>query len=249
MRGLLHNTHSLRVAAGEEIPKGAHMSSRKRTRQSQRERDWLESGTNGDKGRTGLRHLWAFTRQRVRRFLNGFDNKRLEEPAKVDVSVYGSPLPLNYGTFRHKCNIIWATKITPYIINNLSTDTVLDSTDFIAGGWKASWAVAVCKGPQGALLRVWFNKILIFDYTQSSTSGYVSHPNYANKLVFYKGDEIQTADPTMEAEEGAGNVPAYRGTCLIVFKDIPLGAFGDELPEVEAEVSSAETPNYTTYNV
>lgn len=36
----------------------------------------------------------------------------------------------------------------------------------------------------------------------------------------------QNPDPTMEAVEGSGNVPAYRGLAYIVFSDFDLGASG-----------------------
>ena len=41
---------------------------------------------------------------------------------------------------------------------------------------------------------------------------------------FYSGSEAQSADPLIEEIEGAGNTPAYRGLCYIVFEDMPLAA-------------------------
>jgi Putative phage tail protein len=172
-----------------------------------------------------------------------WENFRRSAPKKVDVDVYGNPIALNYGTFRHQCDIIWSTGIRPYV-----PDSVNVNQDEFVERYLVSFAVKVCEGEQGALLRVWFNKTLVYDYTQTNADEYAAHPNYVNKLVFYPGSETQTADPVMEAADGAGNVPAYRGTCYLVFKDIPLSRFGDEIPQVEAEVQSLASPDFTTYD-
>ncbi|MHC1758330.1 MAG: phage tail protein [Negativicutes bacterium] len=50
------------------------------------------------------------------------------------------------------------------------------------------------------------------------------------------GTEAQTADSIIEAVEGAGNVPAYRGLAYIVFQDFPLHDFGWRIPNLTFEV-------------
>jgi hypothetical protein len=40
----------------------------------------------------------------------------------------------------------------------------------------------------------------------------------------------------IEALEGAGNVPAYRGVAYVVFDDLPLADYGNALPNIEFEV-------------
>lgn len=167
---------------------------------------------------------------------------KASEPKKVDVKVFGNPIPLSYGTFRTACDVIWATAITPITVLEDDRDEPFKEK------WSASFAVKVCDGEQGSLLRVWFNKILVYDFKQGGGDHYSSHPNFAGKLVFYPGSETQTVNPTIEVAEGAGNVQAFRGTCYIVFKDIPLAMFGDEIPNVEAEIASAEIPDTTTFN-
>ena len=153
--------------------------------------------------------------------------------------VYGQPIPRNYGTQRHACHIIWTTTLHPVPPASLGAE--------FEERYVASFAVKVCEREQGALLRVWFNNILVFDVSHNGDQ-YSSHPNFSGKIVFYPGSETQTADPTLEAEEGAGDVPPTRGTCYLVCKDIPLDLFGNQLPEVEVEVQSLATPDYTVYN-
>lgn len=50
----------------------------------------------------------------------------------------------------------------------------------------------------------------------------------------HRGGEDQTADPLIEAVEAVA--PAYRGTAYVVFEDLPLGPFGDRVPQLSFEV-------------
>ena len=55
-------------------------------------------------------------------------------------------------------------------------------------------------------------------------------------LRFYGGSETQAADSLIEAVQGAGNAPAYRGLCYIVFERLPLGPFGNRIPNIAVEL-------------
>lgn len=57
-------------------------------------------------------------------------------------------------------------------------------------------------------------------------------------FTLYLGTEDQLPDPTMEAVEGAGNVPGYRGTAYIVFTDLDLSAYGNRIPSFTFEVAT-----------
>ncbi|MCH8240071.1 MAG: glycoside hydrolase/phage tail family protein [Proteobacteria bacterium] len=52
----------------------------------------------------------------------------------------------------------------------------------------------------------------------------------------YRGSEDQQPDSLIEAKEGAGNAPAYRGTAYVVFERMPLARFGNRLPQLNFEV-------------
>ncbi|WP_281971928.1 baseplate multidomain protein megatron [Ruegeria faecimaris] len=58
----------------------------------------------------------------------------------------------------------------------------------------------------------------------------------------YPGTDDQLPDPLIEAIEGTGNVPAYRGTAYIVIEDLKLGAFGNRVPQFSFEVVRQEQP-------
>lgn len=60
-------------------------------------------------------------------------------------------------------------------------------------------------------------------------------PEY-DSLTVYSGSETQTPNPAMEAYEGIGNVPAYRGTCYFVVDNLELANYGNTLPQVRVMV-------------
>ncbi len=52
----------------------------------------------------------------------------------------------------------------------------------------------------------------------------------------HPGTEDQLPDPFIEALEGPGQSPAYRGVAYVVFEDLPLDSFGNRLPQLSFEV-------------
>ena len=93
--------------------------------------------------------------------------------------------------------------------------------------YSVSVAIALCQGPITRLDRVWANG------EQVSLSAY--------HWRLYKGDETQNPDPLIEAVEGTGLAPAYRGTAYVVFEDLPLDAFGNRLPQFSFEIVRSGT--------
>src|SRR5262249_4308599 len=55
----------------------------------------------------------------------------------------------------------------------------------------------------------------------------------------YTGSDSQLPDSLIEAKEGAGNAPAYRGLAYIVFERLALAAFGNRIPQLSFEVHRA----------
>jgi len=60
-------------------------------------------------------------------------------------------------------------------------------------------------------------------------------------LRVYSGDREQLPDPTLEAIEGAGQVPAFRGTAYVVLENLPLEKFGNRLPQFSFEITRPAT--------
>lgn len=62
-------------------------------------------------------------------------------------------------------------------------------------------------------------------------------------LRVYNGDEEQLPDPKIEAVEGAGQAPAFRGTAYVVIEDLDLARFGNRVPQFSFEVFRRAQPS------
>ncbi|MBJ7578018.1 glycoside hydrolase TIM-barrel-like domain-containing protein [Devosia sp. MC532] len=126
-----------------------------------------------------------------------------------------------YGWGRLAGNIIWARELLSQVTETsgskgFSPPTQAEEEVF------ASFAVAFCEGPVARLGRIWADGQLL------DTRGL--------NLRFYAGDETQMPDSLIEAVQGAGNAPAYRGLCYLVVENLPLSLFGNRIPQLSAEL-------------
>jgi hypothetical protein len=150
----------------------------------------------------------------------------------VTSSAYGAPVPIGYGTLRMSGNIIWSS--------GLREEKIIERQGGKGGGAKsttytyfASFAIAFAEGEADDVLRLWADGKLIYDKRGTGTS--VAKSSF--KMRFYPGSETQLPDPLIESVEGAGNVPAHRGLCYIVFEDLALEDFGNRIPNITAEIT------------
>jgi hypothetical protein len=145
-------------------------------------------------------------------------------------SEYGRPISLIYGRAGIGGNVIWASELvevettTEYGGKGGPSGT---STEYAYFG---NFAVAVCEGPC-IVTRIWAGpeKRLIWD--GDATEGGTVRP--------YMGTDTQLPDPLIESYLGVGNVPAYRGTCYVVFEGFPLANDGNRIPFLTIEVSAS----------
>lgn len=131
-----------------------------------------------------------------------------------------------YGRMRVGGQLIWASRFREKRRERSAGKGGPKIADY---SYSVSLAVAITEGPVTRLDRVWANGETLA----------LSEVNWR----FYKGHEDQLPDPLIEAVEGAGEAPAFRGTAYIVFEDLPLDAFGNRLPQLSFEVvrASSET--------
>lgn len=98
------------------------------------------------------------------------------------------------------------------------------------------------------------------DYDRTEAVTFATDPQY-DDITFYIGSESQTVNATMEAYEGTGNVPAYRGTAFMVIKRLKLQNFGNRVPQFTFQVAEdraktvkqaiadiCEAAGFTTYD-
>lgn len=152
---------------------------------------------------------------------------------KISASSYGAQIPNTFGVARVPGNMIWSDTIREHKRKKMTGPG--------KGGfyneykYTCSFAMGFCVGPITQLRRLWADGKLIYDIT--GTSEVVIKHNYA--FTLYSGDENQLPSAVIETLMGAGNVPAYRGLCYIVFENLPLDDFGQRIPQLTAEVFNA----------
>ncbi|GAA6179026.1 glycoside hydrolase TIM-barrel-like domain-containing protein [Shimia sp. NS0008-38b] len=156
---------------------------------------------------------------------NGSD---VVETGKVDRfrltgSAEGAAQTRAFGCVRLPGQVIWATRF-------------LETVSETGGGGKGapsqpksrqysysvSLAIALCEGQIARVGRIWADGVEVSaeDFT----------------LRVYDGGQDQMPDPKMEAVEGEGAAPAYRGTAYVVFEDLELSRFGNRVPQFSFEV-------------
>lgn len=148
----------------------------------------------------------------------------------------GAPIPQVFGRMRVGGQVIWASdfKETSSTTGGggkgLSRSSQPKTTTY---SYSVSLAIAVCEGEITTIGRVW------------ADGEEVSRDDLNMRI--YRGTRDQLPDPAMEAVEGAGFVPAYRGVAYVVMEDIQLGQFGNRVPTFSFEVVRAEQPGAREY--
>lgn len=159
---------------------------------------------------------------------------RLSE-LRVTGSSQGAPIPRLYGRARLGGQLIWATDFEEEIITStqssgggkggLGSSPKTTTTEY---RYFASFAVAVAEGEITGIGRVWAD----------------GHELDLSTLThrLYTGSDTQAPDSLIEAREGAGNAPAYRGIAYLVFERLALANFGNRIPQLSFEVHRAVDP-------
>ncbi len=179
-------------------------------------------------------------------------NKPEEKPEQMkreQPAAYGNPIPRAFGRVgKIEGNVIYASDFSAGIGNGNILPNLIATAN--AEGEEqpvyVTCAVAVCQGPVSAITRIWANGILIHR-TVGETPGYTAgYADYSDSISIYLGTETQTADPFLEALEGAGDVPGYRGLAYVVFHGFNLKNFNNAIPRFEFEVLSTASVSYPT---
>lgn len=148
----------------------------------------------------------------------------------VTASTEGADMPRLYGRARVGGQVIWATNFEEEVVTSSAGGggKGLNTGGGASGKtyrYYANFAVALCEGEITRLGRVWVEgeELTLSDYDYR----------------FYPGSETQVADSLIEAKEGSGNAPSYRGTAYIVFERLPLEDFGNRIPQLNFEIFRA----------
>ena len=141
--------------------------------------------------------------------------------ARIPSADEGSPILRVHGSMRIAGALIWATRFE---------ETVTQERQGGKGGgpkveryhYHANFALGLCEGPIAFIRRVWADgRELDLDTLD---------------MRIYRGTATQLPDPLIEAKQGAGRAPAWRGLAYVVFERLPLDDFGNRIPALQFEV-------------
>lgn len=99
-----------------------------------------------------------------------------------------------------------------------------------------TYAIEICDSSElrgtkvNGVIAVWEDEKLVYDLRPGSQLGMADSAKWAENKKFYFGSESQTAAPELEAIHGSGNVPAYRGSCIMTVLDEDLMVDVDDKP-------------------
>ncbi|MDF1873007.1 glycoside hydrolase/phage tail family protein [Vannielia sp.] len=134
----------------------------------------------------------------------------------------GSAIGQLYGRMRLGGQVIWATQFQEKVTTSGGGKGAPTQPKVREYSYCVSLALALCEGEITRIGRIW-------------ADGTEIEPDSLNMQV-YLGSEDQLPDPKMEAVEGEGLVPAYRGIAYVVIEDLDLSAYGNRVPQLSFEV-------------
>ncbi|MGQ3290795.1 MAG: baseplate multidomain protein megatron, partial [Shinella sp.] len=151
---------------------------------------------------------------------NTISGARLND-GRVPGAEEGTAVSRVYGTARVGGTLIWATRFEEEVIieraGGKASGPRVETFRYIA-----NFAVGICEGPIASIRRDWADGREL-DLTSI-------------EMRLHRGTATQLPDPLIEAKQGAGNVPAYRGLAYAVFERLPLDTFGNRVPVMQFEV-------------
>ncbi|WP_296417371.1 glycoside hydrolase/phage tail family protein [Pseudooctadecabacter sp.] len=134
----------------------------------------------------------------------------------------GAGMARLYGRMRIAGQVIWATQFEETSRTSGGGKGAPKPPKTTSYSYSVSLAIALGEGEISRVGRVW-------------ADGAEVARDDLNMRV-YTGSMDQMPDPKIEAVEGAGQVPAYRGTAYVVLEDLDLSQFGNRVPQFSFEV-------------
>jgi hypothetical protein len=135
----------------------------------------------------------------------------------------GEAITQLYGRMRIGGHVIWASDFNETVtVTRTGGGKGSPRVTQTSYSYSISLAIALCEGVISGVPRVWADGVEIAPWDLN--------------MRVHHGDAQQQPDPRIEAVEGTGQVPAYRGTAYVVIEDLPLARFGNRVPHLEFEV-------------
>ncbi|WDI32145.1 glycoside hydrolase/phage tail family protein [Hyphococcus flavus] len=149
------------------------------------------------------------------------------ESFSVQASQEGAPILRVYGRARLSGQLIWAANFKEATSQTTESSggkgaRPAAQTTYTEYLYSISFAVGLCEGEIDRIGRVWADG-KPFDLSK-------------HNVRIYRGTETQNPDALIEATEGVGAAPAFRGLAYIVFEDLTLKDFGNRIPQLSFEI-------------
>lgn len=181
---------------------------------------------------------------------SSFDEYNTPGPRLGDLAVQtsqeGAPRPIVYGTPQPFAGNLMQSGEPIRIIVEEETGGGKGGPTYTTDRERAfqTFAIRICEGNENIkLLRYWVEGKLAYSAFGESLDA--DSVTALSRFTFHAGGEEEMPDPVLEALPaanggGVGNVPAYRGTCYIVFDNFEITNFG-RIPQFSFQVSSNAT--------
>jgi hypothetical protein len=169
------------------------------------------------------------------------------ESLKAQTSQYGEQLTRWHGAIRTAGAVIWLKG--DHIDEHVKTERQGKALgpEVTTYSYTATFAVAFAwNGPASGVTRIWADDKLIFDVSFEALQNAIDHGGKGigvakgAAVTIHLGTDTQEPDPDIEADRGAGNVPAWPGIVYVVIKNLPLDEFGLRVPNIEGEITQAQ---------
>ncbi|WP_435168582.1 baseplate multidomain protein megatron [Falsirhodobacter sp. 1013] len=137
----------------------------------------------------------------------------------------GAAIPQLYGRTRVAGQVIWATRFKEHKKSTSAGGKGGQQQKVTQYSYSVSLAVALCEGEISTVGRIWADGVEIVPADLT--------------MRVYTGAADQLPDAKIEAVEGQGMAPAYRGIAYVVIEDLMLSAYGNRVPQFSFEVLRA----------
>ncbi len=133
----------------------------------------------------------------------------------------GTAIAKVWGRMRVGGQVVWATRFQERFVSS-GGGKGAPRPRTTSHSYSVSLAIALCEGEITRVGRIWADGVEI--------------AADALDLRVYPGNDTQLPDPKIEAVEGSGLAPSYRGIAYVVIEDLDLSAFGNRVPQFSFEV-------------
>ena len=179
-------------------------------------------------GRFAGSRLGSYLEQSMQKPEEFYRHHRHLDKLYLESDAAGRTIPLVFGRVKLPGHMIWALPLKEVMDESIQVRrfpgsdlprTILHDNNYTYYG---TFALAICSGFITEISRVWVGGDLID----------ISSYNFR----LYKGTNDQMPDPVIEAAQGVGKTPAFRDLAYIVFENLPLAEFGNQVPNFSFEV-------------